>query len=670
MGSTMRSDFYTTLDQESSLAKPLVSSRSMAKVYFTHNVGTSRLSQLMRLPRFQTSRVKHPEEGGGFLYPTRTRALKAELQRASDYFATILAFLGFRPGDRKRFGLLFTLVSMLFLGFLFPIFDMICSDDVVSDQKLKGLIHMTGIYRFLVYIVSLLWMLRVSRRWNLDALLFLKVDKLYVSRIAEEKGLGGMWVYAAIIQNFALEVMCLFGPYFLIIVFAKAWWFFNSLGNSKLYSSSYNFMGHVLMDSSSPLYVKILFYFADLLSQSYMQIIYLVPCVYFRMVSSLVLLEMKAYKEMVTPDKKADEKNDQLGELLSEDVSMQHSLASNGSAATVERGNSFSASKGLNASSWCNSSMDAKKGDDEESAKDPNLEDSMDKFELEDLPSPSHRDAEAGIQRGPPGGLNLPNKVYMSKNAMGAMRRRRSSVYDRYGSNPFGLYVDSSKRIPEDDMYEFTDSEEEDEMKHHHDDEQSFPVLREHSLLQKVLRLISHRFRQFLLATFILIFFESFGTLYYILNAIMDMDRKEADHYNFTGVVVRLELSSSALLHMMGLIFNVRAILIMTHRLRAVHTIASEQHAHLTCKMDLMKDEDDEKEMLKGLGLEFEQYMKRQSLLQYMVNHPLGITIYGFLIDREFLRSFHMVIVSLTVFLVSMIMGGSHSSQSGGNHKA
>ena len=70
---------------------------------------------------------------------------------------------------------------------------------------------------------------------------------------------------------------------------------------------------------------------------------------------------------------------------------------------------------------------------------------------------------------------------------------------------------------------------------------------------------------------------------------------------------------------------------------------------------------DDQKEMLRGLGMEFEQYMKRQSLLQYMVNHPLGITIYGFLIDREFLRSFHMVVVSLTVFLVSMIMGGSHN---------
>ena len=97
------------------------------------------------------------------------------------------------------------------------------------------------------------------------------------------------------------------------------------------------------------------------------------------------------------------------------------------------------------------------------------------------------------------------------------------------------------------------------------------------------------------------------------------------------------------------------------HRLRAVQTIASEQHAHLTCKMNLMKEDDDQKEMLRGLGMEFEQYMKRQSLLQYMVNHPLGITIYGFLIDREFLRSFHMVVVSLTVFLVSMIMGGSHN---------
>lgn len=665
---TMRDDFYSTLDQEE-VRKPLVSSRSMAKVYFTHNVGTSRLSRLMRLPRFQTSRV-HTGGSGGFRYPTRTRALKAELQRASDYFATILAFLGFRPSDRKRLGFMFTLFSLVFLGLLFPLFDLVCGQVVVSDEKLKGLIKLASTYRLLIYAVSMLWMIRVSKRWNIDAMLFLRVDRLYVSRIAEEKGLGGMWVYAAIIQNFALEVVCLFGPYFLVIVFAKAWWFFNSLGDSKLYSSSYTFNGHVLMDSSSPLYVKCLFYFAGLLSQSYMQVIYLVPCVYFRMVSSLVLLEMKAYKEMVQPDKGEAERRDKLGELLDEDVSMDHTLASNGTlAASTESGNSFSAGptpskQSTTASSWHNSVMDASTAEGETSR--PSLAGSMAKFELEDPTSPaagsSDVDEEAGSGFMPT--QSLPNKLHMSRTSAGALRRRRSSVFDRYGSNPFGMYVDSSALHDADNLEnEFTDSEDEDEcnLKSHVADEQSFPVLREHSLLQKVLRLISHRFRQFLLVTFILIFFESFGTLYFILNAIMDMDTKEQRHYSVTGIIVRLELSSSALLHIVGLVLNIRAILIMTHRLRAVQTIASEQHAHLTCKMNLMKEDDDQKEMLRGLGMEFEQYMKRQSLLQYMVNHPLGITIYGFLIDREFLRSFHMVVVSLTVFLVSMIMGGSHN---------
>ena len=136
--------------------------------------------------------MKHPEEG--FLFPTRTRALKAELQRASDYFATILAFLGFRPSDKKRFGAFFTCFVMIFLGVLWPIFDWFCADVVVADNKLKGLLTLAASYRLLVYAVSILWMMRVSRKWNIDALLFLRVEKLYVSRIAEEKGLGGMWV--------------------------------------------------------------------------------------------------------------------------------------------------------------------------------------------------------------------------------------------------------------------------------------------------------------------------------------------------------------------------------------------------------------------------------------------------------------------------------------------
>jgi hypothetical protein len=257
---------------------------------------------------------------------------------------------------------------------------------------------------------------------------------------------------------------------------------------------------------------------------------------------------------------------------------------------------------------------------------------------------------------------SLPTRMYQGPDGI-TRPHRRNSVFNRYGSNPFGMYVDS-KRLDEneyDDLdKDLTDSEEEEGFNSATVTAESFPVLREHSLLQRVLKLISHRFRQFLLISFILIFFESFGTLYFLLNAIMEMDGKEAEHYNILGILVRLELSTSALLHVMGFVLNIRAILIMTHRLRAVHTIASEQHAHLTCKMNLMKGQDDDKDFMRGMGKEFEQYMKRQSLLQYMINHPLGITIYGFLIDREFLRSFHMVVVSLMVFLVSLIMGGGH----------
>ena len=658
LGESGDSGVYTSLaDEDVGLRKPLVTSRSMAKVYFTHNVGTTRLSKLMRLPRFQSVRnLGHPE---GFQFPTRTRALGRELQKACDYFATVLTLMGLRPGDNKRFGSVFTLFVLILLGVAWPLFDLFCAKVVVSDNKLRGLIDLASYYRLLVYIVSLVWLVRVSRRWNVKALLFLKVDKLYLSRIAQEKGLGGMWVYAAIIQNFALEVMCLFVPYFVVICFAKAWWFFNSLSSSKLYSSSYEFGNYVLMDSKSPLYVKMLFYFAGLLSQSYMQIVYIVPCVYFRMVATLILLEMKAYKAMVQPERGEEEK-DRLSELLKEDVSSEHPIPGNGSTQQpIELGNSFASSpmNALSKSSWTDASGDAKKSLKGEE------ENSMRKFELEEVPPAQRKeDSVPKLVTSASLPLPLPQNVSLIQDARGL--RRRASIFHRYGANPFGMYVESNKLEDADNLdNELTDSEEEEELKHHME-EQSFPVLREHSLLQKVLRLISHRFRQFLLISFILIFFESFGTLYFLLNAMLDMDAQEKEHYSLTGMIVRLEISSSALLHIVGLVLNIRAILIMTHRLRAVHTIASEQHAHLTCKMNLMNAGDDQKELLVGLGREFEQYMKRQSLLQYMVNHPLGITIYGFIIDREFLRSFHMVVVSLAVFLVSMIMGGSHSKSS------
>mmetsp|Transcript_10346 Transcript_10346/g.26254 ORF Transcript_10346/g.26254 Transcript_10346/m.26254 type:complete len:538 (+) Transcript_10346:460-2073(+) len=530
---------------------------------------------------------------------------------------------GFRPRDAERYGYIFCIVNLVFLGLIWPLFEFFCEDVVVKDGELRGMWYLQRMYRILLYFIALYWLVRKCRKYDVKTLLFLKVDSFYVSRVAKAKGLGGLWVYTAIIQNFGLELMCLFAPYFVVIVISRALSFFYE--EYDLYSISFHIGGHTI-DKTSPVAYRIVLYLLGILSMSYSQIVFLLPCVYFRMVSSLILLEMKAYKSMVQPERKEDD--DDLTALTTEEIPISNPLG----AGPEVNANSFMGGGDINMRMGTSSDG---LGDISEAT-----------------PTVGGTGMGTGEVSSPIGndlGSEYSSPVEPSPSVYHSAKATR--VYQRYGSNPFGMYINDQNE--EDDGFDGIVEDLGDPSLN----AKAFPVLREHSLLQNVLKLISHRFRQFLLISFILIFFESFGTLYFLMNDMLYP--KSSSRYSFFGILVRIEMSSSAFLHVVGLVLNVRAILIMTHRLRAVHSIASEQHAHLTCRMNLaclnlgQSGDGASREMSR----QCEQYMKRQALLQYMEDHPLGITIYGFLIDREFLRSFHMVVVSLTVFLVSLVIG-------------
>ena len=626
------------------MQKNMLTSKSMAKVFLTSQVGTSRFNKLVRLPRFRT--INSMDSGGEpLLHPTRTRALKEETKRAKNYFARAMTFFGFRPSDRESCGWLFTTVNMVLLGAIWPILDFFCEDAVTDDKVLHSMWSTGRIYRFVLYFVSLLWFWGVCKKHDIDGLLFLKVDGFYVSREAKTKGLGGLWIYVAIIQNFGLELACLFVPYFAVTAIGRAWWFFNPFDG--LYDIDFHFLTFKI-NNASALGYRIALYIVGLLSNSYLQLVFLFPCVYFRMVSSLILLEMKAYMAMVQPSK-IDEDEDELAvsffgpnleangtlsrsfERREDDPNtLSHSFATAGDAAAPSPGPT------------------AVKG--EVRFQDPIQEASTEI--LPDTPTSSFSESVSDYDASMSG-------LSMSGISGQGRRSRRASVFDRYGANPFGMYVQEEEEGSDDELgegYNLHGVHEHGPATPSRHTQHSYPVLREHALLQNVLKLISHTFRQVLLICMIIIFFEAFGTLYFLLNDVMTMP----DGYTITQTLVRFELCTSAMLHVVGLTLNLRAILIMTHRLRAVHSIASEQHANLTCKMNFANKGAEGPNL--DLERELEHFMKRQALLQYMKDHPLGITIYGFLIDREFLRSFHMVLVSLTVFLVSLVIGGAHKA--------
>ncbi|OIS96322.1 PREDICTED: uncharacterized protein LOC109235635 [Nicotiana attenuata] len=206
-------------------------------------------------------------------------------------------------------------------------------------------------------------------------------------------------------------------------------------------------------------------------------------------------------------------------------------------------------------------------------------------------------------------------------------------------------------------------------------------VLREHLRIRRHLRIISHRYRVFILWALIFITASLFSSL-------LMTTRPNADlHIYKSG---ELALCSVSLLA--GLMILLRSATRITHKAQAVTSLAAKWHVCATidsydwakaenspatrvaCNQDFhpssnvssdaedVGDEEDELDNTKfvpSYAYSTISFQKRQALVTYFENNRAGVTIYGFMLDRSSLHTIFGIELTLMLWLLGKTVGVS-----------
>ncbi|GAB2210984.1 hypothetical protein Droror1_Dr00016274 [Drosera rotundifolia] len=201
-------------------------------------------------------------------------------------------------------------------------------------------------------------------------------------------------------------------------------------------------------------------------------------------------------------------------------------------------------------------------------------------------------------------------------------------------------------------------------------------ALVEHLRIRKVLRVISHRFRLFILWTLLLVTASQLASLL--------VTTKNEDDVN---IYTAGELALCSVTLVTGLCICLRSATKITHKAQSITSLAAKWHAVATIgsleyndtetpmahvasprsfswdaisgSYDDEGDEDDELDNTKMVPSFATTicYQKRQALVTYLENNRAGITVYGFMLDRTYLHTIFGVELSLVLWLLSKTIG-------------
>ncbi|KAK4386942.1 EH domain-containing protein 1 [Sesamum angolense] len=198
-------------------------------------------------------------------------------------------------------------------------------------------------------------------------------------------------------------------------------------------------------------------------------------------------------------------------------------------------------------------------------------------------------------------------------------------------------------------------------------------VLREHLRIRRHLRIISHRYRSFILFALIFITASQFASLLMTTRSSADVN------IYHTG-----ELAVCSLSLLAGLLILLRSATRITHKAQAVTCLAAKWHVCATIDsfdtaetetpvarvsdeqiftassdgssdLDDVGDEEDEldnSKFLPAYAFSTISFQKRQALVTYFENNRAGITIYGFMLDRTSLHTIFGIELSLVLWLL------------------
>nr|XP_043611561.1 uncharacterized protein LOC122583201 [Erigeron canadensis] len=197
-------------------------------------------------------------------------------------------------------------------------------------------------------------------------------------------------------------------------------------------------------------------------------------------------------------------------------------------------------------------------------------------------------------------------------------------------------------------------------------------ILMEHLAIRRTLRVISHRFRAFILSTLILVTASQFASLLVTTKA-----------GSLVNISTAGELALCYLTLVTGLCICLRSAARITHKSQSVTSLAAKWNtcatidsfdnvgpveetpmanrdrtnyhfnAHIDSDMDEVVDEDElDNTNMVPVYRDTISNQKRQALATYFENTKAGITVFGFLLDRATLRKIFAVEMSLTLWLL------------------
>uniref|UniRef100_M1B0T4 Extracellular ligand-gated ion channel n=1 Tax=Solanum tuberosum TaxID=4113 RepID=M1B0T4_SOLTU len=201
-------------------------------------------------------------------------------------------------------------------------------------------------------------------------------------------------------------------------------------------------------------------------------------------------------------------------------------------------------------------------------------------------------------------------------------------------------------------------------------------IMIEHLRIRRNLRVISHRFRVFILSTLILVTISQFLALLLI-----------TEPSSTVNIFTAGELALSSITLVTGLFMCLRSAAKITHKAQAVTSLAAKWHACATIStLDDMTEETpmartvtsqvvypinsswdtdeegDGDDVLDNTNMvpihaSTISYQKRQALVTYFEHNKAGITVYGFMLDRTWLHTIFAIQLSLTLWILNKTIG-------------
>ncbi|XP_047338524.1 uncharacterized protein LOC124942139 [Impatiens glandulifera] len=203
-------------------------------------------------------------------------------------------------------------------------------------------------------------------------------------------------------------------------------------------------------------------------------------------------------------------------------------------------------------------------------------------------------------------------------------------------------------------------------------------ILTEHLKIRRNLRIISHRFRVFVLMTVVLVTMSQLASLLVTTKAGSTVD-----------VYTAGELALCSITLVTGLFICLRSATKITHRAQSITSLATKWHVCATINSfddfdgntpttpsrvshtDANWDSDNDGEEENGDDDDLDNtkmipifsisisYQKRQALVNYFEQNKAGITVFGFVLDRTSIHMMFVIQMSLTLWLLNKTIGFS-----------